>query len=94
MKVASLRPTTGNRCQLVLIQAEENIQALDIAIKLLETGELANLEVNNEAKISFSKDEVYIQSIISASEMRKRKQLQIKEEAKHEMDQLLLNLDI
>ena len=94
MKVAFLRPTAGNKCELVLIQSEENVQALDIAINLLATGELANLEVNNEAKISFSKDETYIQSIISASDMRKRKQVQVAEEAKHEMDQLLLNLDI
>lgn len=94
MKVAFLRPTAGNKCELVLIQSEENVQALDIAINLLATGELANLEVNNEAKISFSKDETYIQSIISASDMRKRKQVQVAEEAKHEMDQLLLSLDI
>lgn len=94
MKVAFLRLTTGNRCELVLIQSEENVQSLDIAIGLLSTGELANLEVNNEAKLSFSKDETYIQSIISASEMRKRKQVVVAEEAKHEMDQLLLNLDI
>jgi hypothetical protein len=94
MKVAFLRQTTGNRCELVLIQSEENVQSLDIAITLLSTGELANLEVNNEAKLSFSKDETYIQSIISASDMRKRKQVVVAEEAKHEMDQLLLNLDI
>ncbi|MFQ3283131.1 hypothetical protein [Reinekea sp.] len=93
MKVAFLRPV-GSKCQLVLIQSEENVQALDIAINLLETGELASLEVNKEATISFSKDEVYVQSIMAASEMRKRKQVDIAEEAKHEMDQLLLNLDI
>ena len=94
MKVAFLRPVPGNRKELVLIQSEENVQALDIAIKLLETGDLANLEVNKEARIAFSKDETYVQSIISASEMRMRKQVYIAEEAKSEMDQLLLNLDV
>ncbi len=94
MKVAFLRPTSGSRCELVLIQSEENAQALDIAINLLTTGELASLEVNKEAIISFSKDETYIQSIISASDMRKRRQIQVAEEAKHEMDQLLLNLEV
>ncbi|MHC6655508.1 hypothetical protein [Aeromonas salmonicida] len=94
MKVAYLEPTGNGRCKLVLIQSEENIQSLDISIRLLETGELANLEVNKEARISFSKDETYVQSIISASTMRKRKQIEITEEAKYEMDQLLLNLDI
>jgi len=94
MKVAFLKPTVGSRCQLVLIQSNENIQALDTAIKLLATGELASLEVNKEATISFSKDETYVQSIIAASDMRKRKQVHIAEEAKNEMDQLLLNLDV
>lgn len=94
MKVAYLEPTGNGRCKLVLIQSAENIQALDIAIKLLETGDLANLEVNKEAIIAFSKDETYVQSIISAAEMRKRKQVKIADEARHEMDQLLLNLDV
>lgn len=94
MKVAFLKPVSSSRCQLVLIKSEENSEALDIAIKLLSTGELANLEVNTEARISFSRDESYIQSIISSSDMRKRKQVQVTEHAKHEMDQLLLNLDI
>lgn len=94
MKVAYLKPISGDRCELVLIQTEENLNALDIAIKLLSTGELANLEVNAEARLSFSRDESYIQSIISSSDMRKRKQVQVVAEAKHEMDQLLLNLNI
>lgn len=94
MKVAYLKPISGDRCELVLIKTEENFNALDIAIKLLSTGELANLEVNAEARLSFSRDESYIQSIISSSDMRKRKQVQIVAEAKHEMDQLLLNLNI
>ncbi|MCO6060381.1 hypothetical protein NG726_27480 [Pseudomonas sp. MOB-449] len=94
MKVAYLRPVSSSRSQLVLVNSEENIQALNIAIKLLETGELANLEVNAEARISFSKDESYIQSIISAEHLRKRKQIQVAEQAKYEMDQLLLKLDV
>lgn len=94
MKVAFLRPVTSSRCELVLIKSEENSDALEIAIKLLSTGELANLEVNAEARISFSRDESYIQSIISSSDMRKRKQVQIAVEAQYEMDQLLLNLDM
>jgi len=94
MKVATLEHVIGDRYRLKLINADENIRALDIAINLLATGQVANLEVNDEAKLSFSKDETYIQSIVSASEMRKRKQVKITEEAKYEMDQLLLNLDV
>lgn len=94
MKVAFFKHTSNSQCQLVLIRSEENLEALNIAIKLLSTGELANLEVNTEARISFSRDESYIQSIISSSDMRKRKQVQVTAQASHEMDQLLLNLSI
>ncbi|WP_323092138.1 hypothetical protein, partial [Aeromonas jandaei] len=94
MKVCTLQPTTSNMYKLVLIRTEENLNSLDIAIKLLETGELATLEVNKDAKIAFSKDESYIQSIISSSMLRQRKKIDIAEEAKYEMDQLLLNLDV
>jgi len=94
MKVAQLQPVTSNRSKLVLIRSDENVKALDIAINLLNTGELANLEVNDSAKVSFSKDEAYIQSIVSSSAMRKRQQVELTLEAKSEMDSLFLSLDV
>lgn len=94
MKVAYLRPVSGGRSELVLIQSPENLEAINVAITLLETGSLSNLEVDKNAQIAFSKDESYIQSIISASHLRTRKQINIAEEAKYEMDQLMLNLGV
>jgi hypothetical protein len=71
----------------------ENRAALDLAINLLRTGALAGMEVNQEARIALTKNEEYIQSLISASGLKKR-QKQIKDEqAAHEFEQLLLKFD-
>lgn len=93
LKVARLIPTGGGWYRLDLIQTEENVQALNMAINLLSNGDLSGMEVNKEAQLAFSKDEQYIQSIVSSAEMRKIGQLQMSEKAKFEMEQMLLRLD-
>jgi hypothetical protein len=91
LRVAFLKPV-GFGWQLHLNRTPENEAALKLAITLLRTGNLANMEVNQEARIALTKTEEYIQSLISASELKKR-QKQIKDEqAAHEFEQLILSL--
>lgn len=90
MKVGFLKETGTGRYQLHLRKTEENLAALDLAIQLLETGQLAGMELNQEARIALSKDEKYIQSVVGAAELRKRGQLVIDEQAAHEFEQLML----
>ena len=76
-----------------LNRTPENEQALNAAIGLLRTGALAGMEISQDARIALSKDEQYIQSLISAAELKKR-QKQIKDEqANHEFEQLLLKFE-
>ncbi|REL30004.1 hypothetical protein [Thalassotalea euphylliae] len=90
LKVGHLVPTTGDRCQFTLIRNEENTEALNLAISLLRTGELANMDVNQEARLALSKDEKYIQSIISSAELKKREQITFDADAVEQYEQLLL----
>lgn len=93
LRVAYLKETVPGRWRLHLNPTPENRAAIDLAINLLRTGALAGMEVNQEARIALTKDEEYIQSLISASELKKR-QKQIKDEqAAHEFEQLLLKFD-
>jgi ribosomal protein S8 len=93
LRVALLKETTPGWWQLHLNPTPENRAALDLAIDLLRTGALAGMEVNQEARIALTKNEEYIQSLISASGLKKR-QKQIKDEqATHEFEQLLLKFD-
>lgn len=93
LKVGSLRKTSSTRCQFVLNEQPENREALNLAINLLETGELSNMDVKAEARLALSKDEKYIQSIISSAELSKRKQVSISSEASEQFEQLILGLD-
>lgn len=90
LRVAFLEQVTSSTWRLRLNGTPENIEALNLAISLLRTGELAGMEVNKDARIALSKGEQYIQSLISASEMKKRAKEIIDPQAKHEFEQLLL----
>jgi hypothetical protein len=79
--------------QLHLNRTPENEAALKLAIELLRTGTMSNMEVDKEARIALSKDEEYIQSLISSAEMKKRQRQLTDEQAVHEFEQLLLKLD-
>lgn len=89
LRVAHLRDVGSGRWQLVLNRTEENESALNLAITLLRTGSLAGMEVNAEARIALTKGEEYIQSLISASELKKRHRQVMDEQAAHEFEQLL-----
>ena len=71
----------------------KNVDALKLAINLLKTGELANLDVNQDARIALSKDETYIQSIISSAELKRREKLSLNEDAAEQYEQLLLGYE-
>lgn len=90
LRVARLVQVSSNRWQLHLNRTTENEAALKVAIQLLRTGALASMEVDEEARIALSKDETYVQSLIAASELKKRKKQTIDPEAQHEFEQFLL----
>jgi hypothetical protein len=92
LRVASLKPA-GIGWQLHLNRTAENDAALDLAIKLLRTGNLAGMEVNQEARLALTKGEEYIQSLISASELKRRTKQVHNDQAAHEFEQLLLRFD-
>ena len=93
LRVAHLRQTSFSRWQLCLNLTPENVAALKLAIQLLRTGTLSDMEVDKEARIALSRDEEYIQSLISSAELKKR-QKQLKDpQAVYEYEQLLLKLD-
>jgi hypothetical protein len=76
--------------QLHLHKTLENEAALNLAIQLLRTGTLAGMEVNQEARIALTKGEEYIQSAISAAELKRRTKQIKDEEANYEFEQLIL----
>lgn len=92
LKVGMLQEVTSNRWEFHLNRTEENIAALNLAINLLRTGELANLEVDRDARLALSKDEKYIQSVISSAELKKREKITLDEDSANQFENLMLSL--
>jgi hypothetical protein len=82
LRVAQLKPVGTSQWQLHLNRTPENLAA----ISLLRTGSLADMEVNQQARIALSKGEEYIQSLISAKELKSRQRQVIDSQASHETE--------
>jgi len=89
LRVGHLKHIAGDRYQFHLTPEDENKAALDLAINLLRSGELASLDVNQDARLALSKDERYIQSIISAAELKGRSQVALLGESADQFEQLI-----
>ena len=92
LRVANLKRVSSTTWQLHLHKTPENERALTVAISLLKSGDLAGMEVNQDARIALAKDEEYIQSLISASNLKKRERELKNPEAEFEFEQFLLKL--
>lgn len=90
LRVAKLKQVTPTRWELHLIRTSENESALKLAVQLLRTGALANMEVDEDARIALSKDETYVQSLIASKEMKVREKQITNPQAEDEFQQLLL----
>lgn len=89
MRVGRLTPD-GNGHRFALIQTDENVAALNLAIDMLETGEITNMEVNEDARMALQKDQSYIESIIASTKLRESEKIALDEETKEELDNLLI----
>jgi hypothetical protein len=93
LRVGYLHPSSGDKWSFHLHKTDENKKALSLAINLLRTGELANLEVDQDARLALSKDEKYIQSVISSAELKKREKVTLSEAAAQQFEQLILSYE-
>ena len=93
LRVGTIKAVGSSKWQFHLSKTEENIRALDLAINLLRTGELANLEVNQDARLALAKDEKYIQSVISAAELKQRQKIKLDEQSTAQWEQLILEYE-
>jgi hypothetical protein len=90
LRVGFLKEVTSGRWQFHIRPDPANRAALDLAIELLETGDLAGMELNQEARIALQHDEKYIQSVAAASGLRQLNAQAVDERTQHAFEQLLL----
>ncbi|WP_157837393.1 hypothetical protein [Chryseobacterium sp. P1-3] len=52
------------------------------------------MEIDQEARIALQKDQTYIESIVSSNKLRRDGKIELDEEMKEEIDNLLLNASL
>lgn len=92
LQVGKLVKVGSDRYQLQLIDTPENLRAVDEAIALIQTGQMMHSSVDEDARIALTQDEAYVQSLTSSANFRKVNKLELLEEEKNEVEQLLLDL--
>ncbi|WAC12410.1 hypothetical protein [Dyadobacter pollutisoli] len=90
IKVGKMVKVSGDRYQFHLVSSEENTAALDLAISLIDTGNIVNMEINDNAILALQKDQTYIESIISSNNLRTHATIALDEETMQEFDNILL----
>ena len=93
LRVGRLEPTSKTGWyEFVLNDLPENLKALDDAITLFQEGEPLSSGVSDDARIALQRDESYIQSILASSKLRATERAPLDEQARSEMEQMLLDL--
>lgn len=80
----------NGRHRFELIDSIENIEALEIAIKLLHNNGLDGMEIDENTRITLGKDQKYIESLMGSKDMRERSQVAISEESAEQIELLFL----
>jgi hypothetical protein len=93
LRVGRLVPTSSSGWfQFHLIDTPENMQAVNDAIRIFQTGEPLSMGVSEDARIALQRDESYVQSILASTALRQTPRPALDEQAKAEMEQLFLDL--
>ncbi len=79
----------GGFSHFQLIDTEENLEAMDIAVSLLEGDEHRGLEVDKNVGDALRADEPYVESLIASAELRKNAVI-VGDESQRQLDLLML----
>lgn len=90
LRVGRLVSTANGWHKFVLIDKEENIEAINLAMDLIQIGEGQGLEIDDDVRLAISKGQTYIESLISANKLKERESVALSEEHQEELDNLFL----
>lgn len=93
LKVAVLEETSPGWHRLRLVQTKENIDAVDMALRMLREGDPGGTEIDRDAVIALERDESYVESVVSSAKFRERNTIALDPEATRIFNRLLLESD-
>ncbi|MED4441670.1 hypothetical protein NYE71_31075 [Bacillus sp. FSL K6-0273] len=90
LRVGKLTRTPAGWFRFELINTEENIEAVNLAVDLIVMGEGKGLEVDDEVRLAISQGQTYVESLISANKLKEKETIALSEEHQEEVDNLFL----
>ncbi|MFB3166567.1 hypothetical protein P5G62_005535 [Neobacillus sp. 179-C4.2 HS] len=90
MRVGRLEPLSNGWHVFRLNATEENLEAIGIAISLVDTGGVKGMEVDEDARIALGQDQSYVESLIGSKQLREREQLPLSEEHQEQIENMFL----
>lgn len=89
LRVGRLIKVTSGWHSLEIIDNQENRQALDFAYELLQGGTPSGMEVDEDVKLIFQKDQKYVESLISRQKLQNQETIRLSPEQEEELETLL-----
>ncbi|MBU8678817.1 hypothetical protein MOC46_10520 [Bacillus spizizenii] len=90
LKVGNLVSTPAGWHKFVLINTEENIEAVSLALDLVSMGEGQGLEVDDQMRLAISHGQTYVESLISANKLKESENVALSEEHQEEVDNIFI----
>lgn len=90
LRVGYLKDMGSGWYRFCLSEAEENYEAVDLAISMVSNGNFKGMEIDEEARMALQKDQEYIESIIAIHKLRESESVSLSEEQVEELDNIIL----
>jgi len=90
LRIGRLIDAGGGFAEFHIIDQPENREALDIAYGLVSGGTNLQMEIDDQARMALQQDQSYIDSLVSAGELRKHEPIPLTQEAQMELDFIML----
>lgn len=94
MRMCFLEDEGNGYKRLRLIDSEENIEALEMAISLLSAETNYQGQIDDNFRFALQQDQKYIESMLASAELRKKEQINLSEEIQEEIDDLFFGLGV
>ncbi|PPA68722.1 hypothetical protein [Jeotgalibacillus proteolyticus] len=90
LRVGKLVTTPSGWHKFKLIDTEENIEAINLALELVSVGEGQGLEVDDQMRLAINQGQTYVESLISAVKLKESTNVALSEEHQEEVDNIFL----
>ena len=90
LRVAQLVDVGYGYRQLRIIDTPENLEALDIAYSLVDSGVASGIEIDEAAREALQADQVYVESLVASAELHRRKKLDLSNEQQQQLELIFM----